>query len=186
MPESNQNPQPTSQKTTGFSGNRRTVTSIAAIIALAASALGGFEGRVLTAYPDILKGWSLPTICEGHTGPDVYKGLTLTPAQCDDLKSADLYSHYKTLDRCMPMKMTQSQLAAMLLLSINIGPTALCKSSIPNKFKQGRYADACATITEFHFANGLDCTKPASNCRGIPIRRQAERTLCESPSPIAM
>lgn len=80
------------------------------------------EGLVLAAYPDPLSprgralvlplahrpvGWAklsgAPwTIGYGHTGPDVFEGLTITQAQADALLIKDLTSHNATLSAVLP------------------------------------------------------------------------------------
>ena len=49
-----------------------------------------FEGCRLTAYPDPGTGGDPWTIGYGHTGPDVYLGVTITQAEADHLLKQDL------------------------------------------------------------------------------------------------
>lgn len=152
----------------------------AAVAALAAPMVTHFEGRVLKTYPDVVYGWKLPTACDGHTGPELHRGQTFTVAECEDMEHRDLTKEFDGLAECMPLDASTEELAAYLDLAHNIGAGAVCRSSIPAKVRAGRNAEACATISQFVYAGGADCRAAGSKCPGIPIRRAAERSLCES------
>jgi lysozyme len=153
----------------------------AAVIALAGGIVAAFEGFVPTVYPDPVLNWVVPTACFGHTGPELRPGQQFTRDECEQMLHADLRETYDELDKCMPLKVSNNQLAAFLSLGFNTGAGAVCRSSIPVKVKAGNYAAACATITEFVYVGGLDCRDKKNNCMGIPRRRAAERALCETP-----
>jgi lysozyme len=177
----------TSGRISRYSG-RRSLAAVGLILAVAGPIMSLKEGdmrKYLRAYPDVVYGWSLPTVCEGHTGPDVTRTTVFTLQQCQDLKSADLIETFMQLDKCMRLDMEINQLAAFLLLAINNGAARVCRSTIPTKVKQYRMPEACATILEFYKAGGKDCRDRANNCYGIVLRRQDEYTLCMTPSPLA-
>ncbi|MDB5846545.1 MAG: glycoside hydrolase, family 24 [Rhodoferax sp.] len=152
-----------------------------AAIALAGPLVGMFEGRVFHTYPDVVHGWKVPTACDGHTGPELRRGQRFTSAECDEMRAVDLRLTFDQLAPCMDLALPPNELAAYLSLAFNVGAGAVCRSSIPVKIAAGNRAAACATITQFYLAGGLDCRDPANNCMGIPRRRAAERDLCETP-----
>lgn len=152
----------------------------AAVVAAAIPIVSKFEGKVNRAYPDVVQGWKLATVCYGHT-KGVQKGDVFTDSECEEFRNADLTSIYDDLADCLPIEtMTINQQAAFLSLSYNGGARMVCVSSIPKKLKAGQFALACATISDFYKAGGKDCRIAANNCSGIIRRRAAERALCES------
>lgn len=170
---------------------KRLALAAAACCALAAPIVTRFEGRVTHTYPDVVYGWKVPTACDGHTGPEVRAGQTFTDAQCETMLHQDLTKEFDGLAKCMPLDAPTHELAAYLDLAHNIGPAAVCRSSIPRKLKAGQHAAACATISEFKFVGGRDCSLPkyARACGGIIWRRAVERSLCEgllTPSSTAI
>lgn len=147
-----------------------------------------YEGRVLRAYPDPVLGWKAPTACVGHMDPNMDREARFTNAECDELLKADLKGTYNVLARssCIgDVPMPDYELAAFLSLGFNVGPEAVCRSSIAAKLKAGKHAEACATISQFRFVGGKDCALPQNGCRGIVRRREAERQLCEGVGYVA-
>lgn len=63
-------------------------------------------------------------------------------------------------------------------LGYNVGVGAVCKSSINAKVQSENYAAACATITQFRFAAGKDCSIRSNNCFGVWRRRQWAQAMC--------
>ena len=164
---------------TASRGGALTALALAAIAA-ATTIINPAEGTVLHTYPDVVRGWKLPTACRGHTGPELHQGQTFTLAECDEMESADLRKTYDGLAPCFGgAKLNSNQLGAFLSLGFNIGTGAVCRSSIPRKAQAGNMAAACATIEEFDKAGGKDCHLASNNCLGVIRRRSAERALCE-------
>lgn len=162
------------------SNGKRGAGVAAAVIGLASVVVAAFEGYVPHTYPDPVLHWAVPTACYGHTGPELRPGQQFTGEECQEMLRADLRGTYDALDKCMPLKISNNQLAAFLSLGFNAGAASVCKSSIPTKVKAGDFAAACATISDFYIVGGhIDCRDPANNCMGIPRRRAAERALCE-------
>ena len=60
--------------------------ALAAILAVAAPIIAYHEGYVPNTYADPI---GIPTVCFGHTGPDVEWGQEYTRAQCDALLTGD-------------------------------------------------------------------------------------------------
>lgn len=156
---------------------RSKVAAAIAVCALAGSCLAPFEGRVLHTYPDVVYGWKLPTACDGHTGPELQRGQQFTPAECDELRNADLRKTYDALAPCFhEAKLSDNEMAAYLSLAFNVGAGAVCRSSIPDKVLIGRRIDACNTILQFNRAGGVVML-------GLVRRRAAENALCLKGKP---
>ena len=65
---------------------------VAAVLAAAAAIVKPWEGVEPTVYADIV---GVPTVCYGHTGPDVKLGQPRrTMAECDRLLTGDLAEAY--------------------------------------------------------------------------------------------
>lgn len=167
---------------------------VAGVVVAAASLLtfvSGWEGESLPVYADKLAG-GLPTVCNGHTGPDVKLGDVWTPEQCAATLHKDVVKHGQGILSCFPVAVNQHEYEAYASLAFNLGIGAVCNSSIPQKLKEGRNLDACNTILEFNKVR--DRTKPKVwnarkkvmeyplvPVRGLTLRRQAERNLCLKP-----
>jgi len=80
------------------------VTTAASVLALAAGLVAHFEGLRLKTYADVL---DIPTICYGHTGPDVRFGDTKTADECKELLEGDLKTANDAVRRCITVPMTQ-------------------------------------------------------------------------------
>ncbi len=158
----------------------RAGTSVGAIVlGLAAAFIPHREGTVLHTYRDVV---GVLTACNGHTGPELKLGQQFTPEDCQAMLQADLEKHYDGIASCLPLEtMTAHQQAAMLSLAFNVGVGSVCRSSLPGKWLAGNSQLACATIDSFVLVGGKDCRIASSNCRGIVLRRAAERAMCEEP-----
>ena len=136
------------------------------------------EGYSLVAYRDA---GGVPTICAGHTGPDVYMGLKLTKEQCDKLLEKDLAEAGRIVDRLVWVPMSPPRKAAVVSFgAINIGAGKLSKSTFLRKLNEGDAA-ACQYIKQWVFDGGRDCrlTKGQANgCYGQVVRRDMEAELC--------
>lgn len=151
---------------------RSKAAAIAAVCCLAGTVVAPFEGRVLHTYPDIVYGWKVTSACDGHTGPELRPGMTFTPAECDELRQADLTKTYDAIAPCLGSgALSDQELAAYLSLAYNIGARRLCESSIPRKVKAGQRAAACNTIPLYDKAGGQVLA-------GLVRRRAAEQRLC--------
>ncbi len=159
--------------------SKLTALALAAVFALSGTVIAPFEGRVLHTYPDAVYGWKLPTACDGHTGPELHQGQTFTPAECDEMRNADLKKTFDALAPCFgDAQLSANEWGAYLSLAYNDGAGAVCRSSIPAKVKAGQHAAACATIEDFYKAGIKDCRIASNHCSGIPRRRAAEHALC--------
>ncbi|MDR2674865.1 MAG: glycoside hydrolase family protein [Opitutaceae bacterium] len=167
-----------------------------AVITLAAAGFGGivaWEGYVETAAPPV-KG-DVPTYGFGSTthadGSPVKAGEKITPPAAVRLTLAHIAKDETELKRCFGQEtlIAQHEWDAFVSLAYNVGPGAVCASSIPGKLKAGNYEAACKTILDFN----AFCTKPKVKSltgkmicppgakrvlAGLTARRNAEYQLC--------
>lgn len=141
-----------------------------------------FEGNRLTAYPDPGTGSTPWTIGRGHTGPDVYSGLTITQAVSDALFAQDIKAHGEDIVNALDLDLTQHQFDALVSFVFNVGPgRASVKdglvvlrngnpSTLLKKLRARDYAGAADQFLLWDKANG----KPMA---GLTRRRSAERDL---------
>lgn len=131
------------------------------------------EGYVPHTYADPV---GIPTICFGHTGPDVTPGRVATRAECEALLSADLARAYEGVRRCITTPMRDHQAAALTSFTYNVGAAALCRSTLAQYANAGDWARACAELDKWVFAK-------KRRLPGLVKRRAEERALCEGRQP---
>lgn len=149
-------------------------------LAAAATIVAKHEGTVLRTYPDPVLKWKVPTACTGHTGPELRPGQTFTREECAVILQGDIAKTGAALAPCLADGLSEQEVASYIVLAFNVGPSAVCKSSISAKLARGDRAAACATISDFYMAGGKDCRIRSNNCYGIVNYRLAARELCES------
>lgn len=166
---------------------------IAALSLSAAAVLAwvSFEGWEPVARPPIPG--DVPTHGFGTTthadGRPVQLGERIDPVQAVRRVIQASGEYEQALRRCMgPIATHQHEWDAYILLAKNVGPGAVCRSSIVPKLQAGRYADACTTILDFagitRTIDGrrvrLSCEVRANGCYGVWRARQAEYKLCSA------
>lgn len=146
-------------------------SSVAALVLALASAIGAYyEGYVPRTYADPI---GIPTICFGHTGPDVTPDRTATRSECEALLQQDMAKAYADVQRCITASMTPGQAAALTSATYNAGPKLVCGSTLQRLANAGRWPEACAQLDRWVFAGGIKLP-------GLIKRRGSERALCES------
>lgn len=125
------------------------------------------------AYQDVGGIW---TICYGHTGPEVHKGLVASDEQCQEWAAQDLLKASAGVKSCVHRPMSDNVLSAFSDLAFNIGIGRFCGSSIVIKYNAGDPADACARMKLYNKAAGKVLL-------GLERRRAAEFELCSGKSP---
>ena len=143
-----------------------------------------FEGCRLKAYPDpaspraadpsnpALSG-SPWTIGYGHTGPDVYEGLVISPEEASRLLQERVSALGGMLVRLFPMGLTQGQLDALTSFCYNVGMAAFRGSTLVrllNGKPEDRLQRAADELLKWDKAGGREIA-------GLKARRQAEREL---------
>ena len=158
-----------------MSARNRIVLILACALAVPA------EGLRRVAYydpPGIL------TVCRGHTGPDVKKGVVYSLEQCDAWMTQDMRQAVAIVERCVP-GLPVNVLAAFSDAVFNMGPTIACSqanSTAARLLKAGDYAGACRQLPRWDKARIGGVMMPLP---GLTKRRAAEMALCLSPEVLA-
>lgn len=129
------------------------------------------EGQSFSAYPDPARGWALPTICRGHTGSDVYRGLTVTQDQCDVWFAQDLKRAERGVQALVRVPLMQGEYDAYTSFVFNLGAKRFADSTMLDKLNKGDHKGACNEFPRWKYANGMVL-------QGIVVRRTAEQTEC--------
>jgi lysozyme len=129
-----------------------------------------FEGCELKAYPDPARGWDLPTIGYGCTGPDITRDTVWTQAQADAELEQRMTGFGKSVDRLVKVPITDEQKGALADFAYNLGSVALQNSTLLRLMNGGDAAGAADEFRKWVKAGGV--TLP-----GLVKRRDAERAL---------
>lgn len=132
-----------------------------------------------------------PTIGIGSTrredGSPVEIGDKITPPAAIRRAVRDIAGKESVLRSCFGDEVTlyQHEWDAYVDLAYNVGPAAVCRSSIAKKLKAGEYTAACLTILDFKRVQGRDCSLPENQsfCGGIWRRRHQITQTCVSGYP---
>lgn len=151
--------------------------SFASAIAASAAFIGPEEGISLKSYTDSVRIW---TICRGHTGPEVKKGLVYTEAMCDALFRSDIWKAMEGVLKYTKVKMPEPMLVAMTSFAFNAGIYNYRDSTMLQLINRGDFAAACKQLPRWKYAGGYDCSVRSNNCWGVWERRLREQNLCES------
>lgn len=135
--------------------------------------VAGWEGDERVAYADKLA-YNVPTVCNGHTGPDVRVGDVWTKAQCDAVLVRNLEKHGQGLLACVTTPINQNQYDALSAWTFNVGVGAACSSTLVKLLNAGQHTAACDQLMRWNRAGGVEV-------RGLTNRRKAERDLCLKP-----
>lgn len=150
----------------------------AAIAAIAVALAAPMEGLRQYAYydpPGVL------TVCYGHTGSDVRKGVLYSKAECERLLGADMLAAVEQVEACVP-GLPWKTAAAWADAVFNLGPKIVCDTRPPpmgataaRLLYEGRYREACEQLPRWNKARvgGKMVELP-----GLTKRRALERDLC--------
>lgn len=119
-------------------------------------------------------------------GTAVQPGDRITPPAAVRLTVAHIGRDEPALRRCFDgATLHQWEWDAVVKLAYNVGPAAVCRSSMPGKARRGEYAEMCRTLLDFRHVQGRDCSLPEHSrfCGGVWRTRQAEYTLCMEGYP---
>ena len=128
-----------------------------------------FEGCDLTAYDD---GGGVWKIGYGHTGDDVYSGLTISQTQAEEWLSGDLEKFESYVEDAVEVQLNDNQFSALVCFCFNVGPgtDGLGGSTLLKRLNEGDYPGAANQFPRWNKVNGepwLGLTRP----------RLAERAL---------
>ena len=131
-----------------------------------------FEGLRLEAYQCSAGVW---TIGFGHTGSDVYKGLTITQEKAENLLKIDLTIHCNNISKLVKVKLNQNQFDALVSFEFNIGYGNLSSSTLLKLLNKGDYMGAANQFERWVYAGG-------KVSEGLKKRRKAEMSLFTAPA----
>lgn len=130
------------------------------------------EGTKIEPYKDL---GGIPTVCTGHTGPDVKMGVKWTPNACKEVLKKDLIKHGDGILQCINVPLNQNQYNAFTLFAFNVGVGGFCRSTLAKKLNQGQYTEACNGMYQWVYVNG-------QRSQGLYNRRKVEVSMCLSPT----
>lgn len=157
--------------------NKKAITGSAAALFLACcmAFIAPHEGERLMAYPDT---GGIYTICDGHT-KGVKKGDKATPAQCKDFLEQDTVEAVATFNFLTNNAPVPPQAKKVFIDEIfNAGAGNFKKSTMRRLILAGDFNGACRQFPRYKYVDGHDCNLPASNCRGIIVRRTEQMAAC--------
>jgi len=131
-----------------------------------------FEGLRLDAYRCPAGFW---TIGYGHTGPDVFRGKTITEAEADALLREDVRTAEAVVDRSVTVPLSDNAFSALVPFVFNIGATAFAHSTLLRKLNAGDVVGAADEFPKWRLSNGKVLS-------GLVRRRAAERALFLTPN----
>lgn len=79
------------------------------------------------------------TIGYGHTGPDVKKGMRITPETALKLLDADLVNAERAVNQSVKVSLTQNQFDVLVSFTFNCGVDALKTSTLLKELNKGHY-----------------------------------------------
>jgi lysozyme len=131
--------------------------------------LTAFEGCELTAYDD---GGGVWTIGYGHTGDDVYPGLTISQTEAEKLLSGDLEKFESYVEDAVEVQLNDNQFSALVCFCFNVGPGTggFGDSTLLRLLNEGKYQGAANQFPVWNKVNGEPWL-------GLTRRRLAERSL---------
>lgn len=156
-----------------------------AALTLSAAGLIGIAGR--EGYTDVAvqpvpgdawtNGFGSTT---DEAGKPLRPGEKTDPVRALQRAGRDVSMKESVLKRCIAADLYPHEYDAFVDLAYNVGPAAVCRSSIPAKLAAGDYEAACRTILDFRKVQGRDCSLPENHrfCGGVWTRRQAMTRLC--------
>ena len=134
-----------------------------------------FEGCSLSSYKCPAGKW---TIGYGHTGSDVYQGLTITQREAEDLLTSDLIKFEGIIQSLVRVPLNKNQKAALVSFVFNVGDRAFKRSTLLRLLNLGEYR---AAASEFRKWDKVD-REPN---HGLAVRRVAETELFKTETKLA-
>lgn len=142
----------------------------AAVAAVAATLVGGFEGLRQNAYPDPATGGKPWTVCFGHA-EDVEPGDHYSIGECKALLVKDLDKYASGIESCVHVPLPDKRYVALISFSYNIGIKGACNSSVIRLINAGQTQAGCDALLKYNRAAGIVFP-------GLTRRRQKEREYC--------
>lgn len=136
--------------------------------------IAGFEGFCASAAPCPA---GVLTVGYGHTGPDVYPGMTITREHAEALLESDMLVADAGVRRVCP-EATEHQRWAMVSLAFNIGVNAFAGSTVARLHAKGDYQGAARA---FGMWNKATVQGRLQELPGLTRRRAAETAFYLTP-----
>lgn len=138
-------------------------------LALALSAVAGFEGLRTAAYRDPV---GTPTICFGYIY-GVQIGDTATIDECRQLLTDEVVRHGMEVSNAVTVPLSLEEMAAYTSFTYNVGGQAFRSSTLLRLLNAGDRVAACNQLPRWVYARGIKLP-------GLVNRRAAEREMCLS------
>lgn len=148
----------------------RYVHFTAAAVVIAAGAIFGHEGLVLSVYPDPATKGAPWTYCYGLTDDPKF-GHQYTVVECQDETLPTIQRFAVAVDDGLTRKIPDKTASSFVDFAYNVGVPAFRKSTLLRKANAGDLVGACDEL--------LKWTKAAGKVmKGLVLRRGDERDLC--------
>jgi lysozyme len=128
-----------------------------------------FEGCKLDAYYDSV---AIPTIGYGHTGPDVWIGLTIDLQRARNLLYNDVVEFESQVSLLLTKTINDNQFSALVSFAYNLGANTLKHSTLLKYVNENLFKEAAEEFEKWVKAGGQELP-------GLIKRRKAERALFE-------
>ena len=158
-----------------FSGKLAASAALVALLGAGGAALyldtvADFEGYVPYGYRDPV---GIPTKCFGDT-ENVVLGKEYTREECVRSINEHAYELARPVMKCSPEleTMPDTVKAAVLSMSYNIGPGAMCTSSVAKFMNAGEWERGCRRMAEIYK------TAKGRELPGLVRRRKYESEMC--------
>jgi len=130
-----------------------------------------WEGLRLQAYQDSKGVW---TIGYGHTSaagkPFVQKGMTITAQEAEEMLARDLGQYERAVEDGVKVPLTDSQFAALVSFTYNVGVSAFKRSTLLKKLNRGDYDSVASELMKWTRSGN-------KQLKGLKNRRAAEAGL---------
>lgn len=134
------------------------------------------EGLYVTAYPDPATRGDPWTICFGHTGPEVRRGLTVSYDQCLVWLQQDTLKAERVVRQHVRVPLRQGQYDAYTSFVFNVGPDRFRKSTMLRLVNSGAWQASCHEFPKWRYANKMVM-------EGLVTRRTVEEGMCLKAGP---
>lgn len=132
------------------------------------------EGLRYAVYKDPV---GIPTVCWGHTDPNLRLGQTYSYNECVILFRSDVFQHQKALygpTNCIKSAtLSHNQSDALTSIAFNLGVPKFCGSTLAKKVAHRDYAGAALEFPKWKYAGGKVLP-------GLVTRRANEQKLFRS------